>query len=55
MVVLYDFQAALKFQPGVFRFPERKDICTKMISKRNDLHGLYYLSKGNFIEGLMAA
>ena len=39
MAVLYDFIAALKFQPGVFRFPERKDICTKIIPRRNDLHG----------------
>ena len=50
MAVLHDFIAALVFQLGVFRLPERKDICTKMIPKRNHLQGLHYLSKGNFFE-----
>lgn len=50
MAILYDFEAALKFQPGVSRLPDRKDVCVRMIYKRNHLQGLYYLSKGNLVE-----
>ena len=52
MAILYDFEAALKFQPGVSRLPDRKDVCVRvrMIYKRNHLQGLYYLSKGNSVE-----
>ena len=50
MAALYDSEAALKFQPGVYRLPDRKDICIRMIHKRNHPQGLYYLCKGNLVE-----
>ena len=50
MAILYDFEAALKFQPGVSRLADRKGVCVRMIYKRNHLQGLYYLSKGNLVE-----
>ena len=49
MAALYDSEAALKFQPGVSRLPDRKDICIRMIHKRNHPQGLYYLCKENLV------
>ena len=50
-----DFEAALMFPPRLSRLPERKDICSSMMPKRNHLQGLYYLSKRNFVEWLKKA
>ena len=55
MAILYDFEAALMFPPGLSRLPERKDICSSMMPKRNHMQGLYYLWRRNFVDWLMTA